>query len=89
MHLQQLQYIHTNNMTAYFPQSWQSLSTPTGYEDLSKVTLAPHHTFDNAKKAIAELKAQLEDVSKEELSKISSAGEQTQTQNILNDKWNQ
>lgn len=67
----------TNNISAHFPQSWQSLSAPTGYEDLSKVILAPHHTFDNAKKAIAELKAQLEDISKEELSKISSAGEQT------------
>lgn len=60
-----------------FSQSWQSLSASTGYEDLSKVTLAPIHTFDNAKKAIAELKAQLEDISKEELGKISSAGEQT------------
>ncbi|KAK2896517.1 hypothetical protein Q8A67_011005 [Cirrhinus molitorella] len=57
----------------HFLQSWQSLSAPSGYEDLSKVTLAPHHTFDNAKKAIFDLKVQLEDISKEELNKISSA----------------
>nr|XP_003199766.2 tripartite motif-containing protein 16 isoform X2 [Danio rerio] len=57
----------------HFLQSWQSLSAPSGYEDLSKVTLAPHHTFDNAKKAISDLKVQMEDISKEELNKISSA----------------
>ncbi|XP_016123933.1 tripartite motif-containing protein 16 [Sinocyclocheilus grahami] len=57
----------------HFLQSWQSLSAPSGYEDLSKLTLAPHHTFDNAKKAIFDLKVQLEDISKEELNKISSA----------------
>ncbi|XP_056616838.1 E3 ubiquitin-protein ligase TRIM16 [Triplophysa dalaica] len=62
----------------HFLQSWQSLSASTGYEDLSKVTLAPNHTFDNAKKAIAELKAQLEDISKEELGKISSAVKEVQ-----------
>ncbi|XP_052427944.1 tripartite motif-containing protein 16-like [Carassius gibelio] len=57
----------------HFLQSWQSLSAPSGYEDLSKVKLDPHHTFDNAKKAIFDLKVQLEDISKEELNKISSA----------------
>uniref|UniRef100_A0A8C1L4P8 Tripartite motif-containing protein 16-like n=1 Tax=Cyprinus carpio TaxID=7962 RepID=A0A8C1L4P8_CYPCA len=57
----------------HFLQSWQSLSAPSGYEDLSKVTLAPHHTFDNAKKVIFDLKVQLEDISKEELNKISLA----------------
>ncbi|XP_051506912.1 tripartite motif-containing protein 16-like [Myxocyprinus asiaticus] len=62
----------------HFLQSWQSLSAPSGYEDLSKVTLAPHHTFDNAKKAISELKVQLEDISKGELNKISSAVKEVQ-----------
>ncbi|RXN24837.1 tripartite motif-containing 16-like protein [Labeo rohita] len=58
---------------SFATKSWQSLSAPSGYEDLSKVTLAPHHTFDDAKKAIFDLKVQLEDVSKEEVNKISSA----------------
>ena len=39
------------------------------------MTLAQQHSFDKAKKAISELKVQLEDVSKEELNKISSAGQ--------------
>lgn len=57
-----------------WPQSWQSLSAPSGYEDLSKVTLAPLHSFDKVKKAISEFKVQVEDVSKGEMNKISSAG---------------
>ncbi|XP_062851182.1 tripartite motif-containing protein 16 [Trichomycterus rosablanca] len=57
----------------HFLQSWQSLSSPSGYEDLSKLTLAPHPSFDKAKKAISELKVQLEDISKVELTQISSA----------------
>lgn len=58
----------------FWLQSWQSLSGPSGYEDLSKVTLDPVHSFDKVKKAISELKVQVEDVSKGELNKISSAG---------------
>ncbi|KAK1791580.1 hypothetical protein P4O66_013580 [Electrophorus voltai] len=58
----------------HFLQSWQALTGPSGYEDLSKTALVPQHTFDKAKKAISDLKVQLEDVSKEELSKISHAG---------------
>nr|XP_055026945.1 E3 ubiquitin-protein ligase TRIM16 [Misgurnus anguillicaudatus] len=57
----------------HFLQSWQALSAPSGYEDLSKVTLAPHHSFEDAKKAIAALKVQVEDISKDELNKIYSA----------------
>ncbi|XP_026879319.2 tripartite motif-containing protein 16 [Electrophorus electricus] len=57
----------------HFLQSWQALTGPSGYEDLSKTALVPQHTFDKAKKAISDLKVQLEDVSKEELSKISHA----------------
>ncbi|ROK15796.1 Tripartite motif-containing protein 16 [Anabarilius grahami] len=68
-----LEQLSQSNDHIHFLQSWQSLSAPSGYEDLSKVTLAPHHTFDNAKKAISELKVQLEEISKEELNKISSA----------------
>lgn len=58
----------------FWPQSWQSLSAPSGYEDLSKVTPSPLHSFDKVKKTISELKVKVEDVSKEEMHKISSAG---------------
>ncbi|XP_076830922.1 tripartite motif-containing protein 16 [Brachyhypopomus gauderio] len=57
----------------HFLQSWQALTGPSGYEDLSKTTLVPQHSFDKAKKAISDLKVQLEDVSKEELNRISQA----------------
>ncbi|KAF5900924.1 tripartite motif-containing protein 16-like, partial [Clarias magur] len=70
----------------HFLQSWQSLSTPSGYEDLSKLTLASLHSFDNVKKAISELKVQVEDVSKGELSKISSAAKEVQILQILEPK---
>ncbi|KAL7890129.1 hypothetical protein AOLI_G00023870 [Acnodon oligacanthus] len=70
----------------HFLQSWQSLSAPSGYEDLSKVTLAQQHSFEKAKKAISELKVQLEDVSKDELSKISSAVREVQILHALEPK---
>ncbi|KAL6487325.1 hypothetical protein MHYP_G00039510 [Metynnis hypsauchen] len=70
----------------HFLQSWQSLSAPSGYEDLSKVTLAQQHSFEKTKKAISELKVQLEDVSKDELSKISSAVREVQILRVLEPK---
>ncbi|XP_046884756.1 tripartite motif-containing protein 16 [Hypomesus transpacificus] len=57
----------------HFLQSWQSLSGPSGYEDLNGVTVAPHYSFDATKRAIAALKVQVEEVSKVEVSKVSSA----------------
>ncbi|XP_012695833.2 tripartite motif-containing protein 16 [Clupea harengus] len=56
----------------HFLLSWQSLSAPSGYEDLTKVALAPSFSFEPTKRAIAELKAQLDEVSKMEVAKISS-----------------
>ncbi|XP_026798548.2 tripartite motif-containing protein 16 [Pangasianodon hypophthalmus] len=70
----------------HFLQSWQALSAPSGYEDLSKVTLAPLHSFDKVKKAISELKIQVEDASKGELNKISSAVREVQILQILEPK---
>ncbi|XP_026997715.2 tripartite motif-containing protein 16 [Tachysurus fulvidraco] len=70
----------------HFLQSWQSLSAPSGYEDLSKVSLAPVHSFDKVKKAISDLKVQVEDVSKLELNKISSAASEVQILQILEPK---
>ncbi|XP_072532993.1 tripartite motif-containing protein 16 [Salminus brasiliensis] len=70
----------------HFLQSWQSLSAPSGYEDLAKVALVQQHSFDKAKKAISELKVQLEDVSKEELSRISSAVREVQILQTLEPK---
>ncbi|XP_058241460.1 tripartite motif-containing protein 16 [Hemibagrus wyckioides] len=70
----------------HFLQSWQSLSAPSGYEDLSKVSLAHIHSFDKVKKAISELKVQVEDVSKVELNKISSAAREVQILQILEPK---
>lgn len=58
-------------------QSWQSLSGPSGYEDLNNITVAPYYSFDATKRAIAALKLQVEEVSKTEMSKISGAGGQT------------
>ncbi|XP_026209566.1 tripartite motif-containing protein 16 [Anabas testudineus] len=56
----------------HFLQSWQSLSGPSGYEDLNNVGVAPYYSFDATKRAIAALKLQVEEVSKTELSKISA-----------------
>lgn len=57
----------------HFLQSWQSLSGPSGYEDLNKINVTPHYSFDATKRAIAALKLQVEEVSKMETSKISGA----------------
>lgn len=57
----------------HFLQSWQSLSGPSGYEDLNNISVTPHYSFDATKKAIAAMKLQVEEVSKTEMSKISSA----------------
>ncbi|XP_056148371.1 tripartite motif-containing protein 16-like [Lampris incognitus] len=56
----------------HFLQSWQSLSGPSGYEDLNNVSVAPYYSFDATKRAIAALKLQVEEVSKTEISKISA-----------------
>ncbi|KAG5266754.1 hypothetical protein AALO_G00235850 [Alosa alosa] len=56
----------------HFLLSWQSLSAASGYEDLTKVALAPSFSFEPTKRAIGELKAQLEEVGKVEMAKISS-----------------
>uniref|UniRef100_UPI0037E9A844 tripartite motif-containing protein 16 n=1 Tax=Semicossyphus pulcher TaxID=241346 RepID=UPI0037E9A844 len=55
----------------HFLQSWQSLSGPSGYEDLNNINVAPNYSFDATKRAIAALKLQVEEVSKTEMSKIS------------------
>lgn len=55
-------------------QSWQSLSGPSGYEDLNNINVAPHYSFDATKRAIASLKLQVEEISKIEISKISGTG---------------
>lgn len=57
-------------------QGWQSLSGPSGYEDLNNISVAPYYSFDATKRAIASLKIQVEETSKVEMSKISGAGEQ-------------
>ncbi|KAI5606811.1 tripartite motif-containing protein 16 isoform X2, partial [Silurus asotus] len=67
----------------HFLQSWESLSAPTGYEDLSKVTLSPLYSFDKVKKTISELKVQIENVSNGELNKVSSAAREVQILQIL------
>ncbi|MEQ2261317.1 hypothetical protein XENORESO_008638 [Xenotaenia resolanae] len=57
----------------HFLQSWQSLSGPSGYEDLNNVTVIPNYSFDATKRAIAALKFQVDEVSKTEMMKISGA----------------
>ncbi|KAL0964605.1 hypothetical protein UPYG_G00326350 [Umbra pygmaea] len=57
----------------HFLQSWQSLAGPSGYEDLNDVMVAPNYSFDGAKRAIASMKLQVEELSKTEISKITSA----------------
>lgn len=57
-------------------QSWQSLSGPSGYEDLNNISVTPYYSFDATKRAIASLKIQVEEISKIEMSKISGAGRQ-------------
>ncbi len=70
---------YVSSLIFHFPiihQSWQSLSGPSGYEDLNSISVAPYYSFDSTKRAIAALKLQVEEVSKTELSKISGAGGQ-------------
>lgn len=55
-------------------QSWQSLSGPSGYEDLNNISIVPNYSFDATKRAIASLRSQVEEVSKTEMMKISGAG---------------
>ncbi|XP_051935853.1 tripartite motif-containing protein 16-like [Hippocampus zosterae] len=57
----------------HFLQSWQSLSGPSGYEDLNNVSIAPNYSFEATKRAIAALKLQVEEISKRETTKISAA----------------
>lgn len=57
----------------HFLQSWQSLSGPSGYEDLNNVSVVPNYSFESTKRAIAALKLQVEEVGKVEMSKISGA----------------
>ncbi|XP_008302746.1 tripartite motif-containing protein 16 [Stegastes partitus] len=57
----------------HFLQSWQSLSGPSGYEDLNNVSVAPFYSFESTKRAIGAMRLQIEEVSKTELSKISGA----------------
>ncbi|XP_077469841.1 tripartite motif-containing protein 16 isoform X2 [Stigmatopora argus] len=57
----------------HFLQSWQSLSGPSGYEDLNNVSVAPNYSFDATKRAVAALKLQVEEISKKETMKVSAA----------------
>ncbi|KAJ0004776.1 hypothetical protein NQD34_010990 [Periophthalmus magnuspinnatus] len=57
----------------HFLQSWQSLSGPSGYEDLNRISVAPNYSFDATKRAVASLKLQVEEVAKQEISKISAS----------------
>lgn len=65
-------------------QSWQSLSGPSGYEDLNNISVAPYYSFDDTKRAIASLKIQVEETSKLEMGKISGAGGQNAALFVLN-----
>lgn len=55
-------------------QSWQSLSGPSGYEDLNKIKVAPHYSFEASKRAVATLRVQTEEILKTEMIKVSDAG---------------
>lgn len=68
--------ISISHFLIFYHQSWQSLSGPSGYEDLNSISVAPYYSFDATKRAIAALKLQVEEVSKTEMSKISGAGGQ-------------
>ncbi|XP_061601060.1 tripartite motif-containing protein 16 [Cololabis saira] len=57
----------------HFLQSWQSLSGPSGYEDLNNINVAPNYSFDASKRAIAAMKIQIEEDIKMEMSKIAAA----------------
>ncbi|KAJ8250845.1 hypothetical protein COCON_G00227670 [Conger conger] len=54
------------------PQSWQLLSSPSGFEDVASVNVDPHSSFGPTKKAIAELKERLEETCRVELQKVSA-----------------
>lgn len=65
---------HKIDLVAIIHQSWQSLSGPSGYEDLNNISVAPNYSFDATKRAIATLKLQVEEICKIEMSNISGAG---------------
>ncbi|XP_056902550.1 tripartite motif-containing protein 16-like [Takifugu flavidus] len=81
----------------HFLQGWQSLSGPSGYEDLNNISVAPYYSFDATKRAISSLKIQVEETSKMEMSKISGAVKEvyitqenegkTRRESILRDEW--
>lgn len=56
----------------HFLQSWQLLSSPSGFEEISSINVDQHSSFGPTKKAIAELKERLEEASRGELHRITS-----------------
>ncbi|XP_036402763.1 tripartite motif-containing protein 16 [Megalops cyprinoides] len=71
-HAELEQLAHTDDHI-HFIQSWQSLSAPSGYEDVSNITVNSLSSFGPTRKAISELKERLADTCKGELLKISAA----------------
>ncbi|KAJ8402800.1 hypothetical protein AAFF_G00364720 [Aldrovandia affinis] len=68
----ELEELSHNDDNIHFIQSWQSLSSPSGYEDISHIYINQHSSFGPTKKAISALKERLEDVWTGELVKISA-----------------
>ncbi|XP_030634272.1 uncharacterized protein LOC115815458 [Chanos chanos] len=60
------------NITALdFSSSLSSLCSPPGSEDLPRITVSPHLSFEDAGKSVSQLKERLEDFCEEEFGKLS------------------
>ncbi|XP_030633363.1 E3 ubiquitin/ISG15 ligase TRIM25-like [Chanos chanos] len=56
----------------HFLQSFSSLCSPPGSEDLPSITVCPHLSFEDVRKSVSQLKEQLEDFCKKEFGRLYS-----------------
>ncbi|KAG5849924.1 hypothetical protein ANANG_G00076860 [Anguilla anguilla] len=75
----ELEHLSHTEDHIHFLQSSKSLFDPPGPGDLPSITSNPHISFETVRKCVSELKERLEDVCKEEMSKISQAGQAVST----------
>ncbi|XP_030633366.1 tripartite motif-containing protein 16-like [Chanos chanos] len=55
----------------HFLQSFSSLCSPPGSEDLPSITVSPHLSFEDVGKSVSQLKERLEDFCEEEFGRVS------------------
>ncbi|XP_066551856.1 finTRIM family, member 82 [Amia ocellicauda] len=81
MHLKQL---HSTEDHIHFLQNFNSLSAPTDDGFLPRVTVNPDFSFGAVRRAVSEIKDRLEEISRDELMKISKSVNETPVYNMEN-----